>query len=660
MSTIHVGSDSFSGAWHLIETFVRLDTTRDALGGTQYLFVDDEAVAWVEHVPYRADKMPFGLNSVYVHASLDAAPQFTQTMYIDNLVVATRRVGAPGVPPMDVPSWPGATHRVNVPLVSAKSVHVDLSRTEEHLLLLKRCWSSEFYYMFADEICHLAWLYQLQVAHLVAFQLRTTTQSPPPAVAGLGAHAYTKWQTHGVIQVRLPDEKEGFFLGCDDGDGPSYKAELLAYHIDRLMAIDRVPATVARVVSEDEARSNLADKAVIASLKACTDDDVSRVVGSLSGWPHLDMPGVDVVSDFMNGHLYNGGQPQSIELEMSRLAVELLLTGLPRKIQTDSIVDVIEPGKGKKSAHHLFVNPANSMARWDHWSPLKPTMPACNRTASKSVFTCHLRLPPIDKHEKTTSDEFQHNEQVANGALLSYLQTACIFPRNVAMRLFHYGGKDVSLSATLAHVTKGEITGATALKRFKAPVLDLRVADIFSALAACVARLGVRSVIFDEPLSFRIHAPPQIHTDPAGSRFWKNATSGVWMKLAKAGENLPETATNEAPFLLSAAPFAELGCHLREECDGCLASSQCKWCMREMICEEVGGECDSGITVTNLKGCPVDGIKAAAPVAVARAGDLPYQLPQQEETEAPAAAADDYAALFEAFGGGKDEESQSQ
>jgi hypothetical protein len=275
-------------------------------------------------------------------------------------------------------------------------------------------------------------------------------------------------------------------------------------------------------------------------------------------------------------------------------------------------------------------------------------MPACNRTASKSVFTCHLRLPPIDKHEKTTSDEFQHNEQVANGALLSYLQTACIFPRNVAMRLFHYGGKDVSLSATLAHVTKGEITGATALKRFKAPVLDLRVADIFSALAACVARLGVRSVIFDEPLSFRIHAPPQ------------NATSGVWMKLAKAGENLPETATNEAPFLLSAAPFAELGCHLREECDGCLASSQCKWCMREMICEEVGGECDSGITVTNLKGCPVDGIKAAAPVAVARAGDLPYQLPQQEETEAPAAAADDYAALFEAFGGGKDEESQSQ
>lgn len=652
-STIHVGSNSFAGTWHLIETFVRLDSTIDLRGGSHHLFVDNELVASIEHVAYNAKKMSFGLNAVYVHSTLQQAPNRAQTMIIDNLVVSTQRVGAPGVRPNQIPTWPGATITLATPLVNSHIAMVDLSVQQEHMNLLSRCWKSHFYFMFVDEACHLAWLYQLQSTQILVFQQRGAPPPPPPSLAGHGAHAYTKWQTHGLIQVRLPDEKEGFFLGCDDTDGPSYKAELLAYHIDRLLGIDRVPATVARTVTEDEARRGLGDHAVIAQLKACAPDDVMRVVGSLSGWPHEDIESTDVISEQLHDHTYVNGDATPNEVELSRLIIGLLLQGLPRKIQTDSIIDIEEPDKGKKSARHLFVNPSNSMARWDEWAPLKPSVPVCNRTTARgTTFTCRLRLPALDKNELVNSTSFVHNEQVANGALLSYLRTACIFPKTVAMRIYHYAADHVSLADTLSHVTRAELTAATSLKRFKGSVLDKRLYDIFLALGECAARYGHRSTIFDDPVSYRVHAPPKVHVDPAGTRYWKNETTGVWMKLQKAADGLPEHALDEAPFLVAAAPFAELPCHVRDECGACLASPKCKWCMRERICSDNKVECSAGITVTSPNGCPADSL------ALPNDG-LPYELPiEAPETPSPTPESnEDYLALF---GGGGKEKSGSE
>lgn len=626
----------------MIETFVRLDSTVDAHGGSHHLFVDSELVASIEHVAYHAKKMTYGLNAVYLHATMQQAPSRTQVMLVDNLVVSTERVGIPGVRPDEIPTWPGATIQLATPLVNSHVATVDLSQADAHAALLAHCWKSRFYFMFVDETCHLAWLYQLQSAQLVVFQQRGAPPPPPPSLAGHGAHAYTKYQTHGVIQVRLPDEMEGFFLGCDDTDGPSYKAELLAYHIDRLLGIDRVPATVARSVTEDEARRGLGDRGVIAQLKACAPDDVMRVVGSLSGWPHEDIESSDIVSEYIHEHTYQNGDATPNEIEVSRLIIGLLLQGLPRKIQTDSIIDVEEPEKGKKSARHLFVNPSNSMARWDAWAPLKPAVPACNRTSARgTTFTCRLRLPSLDKSEKVNSTSFAHNEQVANGALVSYLRTACIFPKTVAMRLYHYAADHVSLAETLARVTRAELTSATSLKRFHGSVLDKRLYDIFLAMGECVALYGHRSTIFDDPASFRVHAPPKVHIDPAGTRYWKNETTGVWMKLQKAVDGLPEMALDEAPFLVAAAPFADLACHVRDECGACLASPKCKWCLRERICGDAKSECSAGITVTSVNGCPADALPLPNEV-------LPYELPiEAPETPVPPTESNaDYLALF--------------
>ena len=48
---------------------------------------------------------------------------------------------------------------------------------------------------------------------------------------------------------------------------------MIAYHIDRLMAVQRVPATVARSVNEDEAKKALVDKQVLTQLKACSPEN---------------------------------------------------------------------------------------------------------------------------------------------------------------------------------------------------------------------------------------------------------------------------------------------------------------------------------------------------------------------------------------------------
>lgn len=56
----------------------------------------------------------------------------------------------------------------------------------------------------------------------------------------------------GVVQIRFADLQEAYYRTCDDGVEASYRADLLAYHIDRLLALNRVPATAMRVVTDTE------------------------------------------------------------------------------------------------------------------------------------------------------------------------------------------------------------------------------------------------------------------------------------------------------------------------------------------------------------------------------------------------------------------------
>ena len=78
--------------------------------GVHYLYIDNEIVCHADGLRFHAGALDlFGINAAYVHGSATRAPrQREQSMYIDNFVVSTRRVGAPGVRKDDVPAWPGA------------------------------------------------------------------------------------------------------------------------------------------------------------------------------------------------------------------------------------------------------------------------------------------------------------------------------------------------------------------------------------------------------------------------------------------------------------------------------------------------------------------------------------------------------------------------
>jgi hypothetical protein len=101
---------------------------------------------------------------------------------------------------------------------------------------------------------------------------------------------------------------------------------------------------------------------------------------------------------------------------LSRLFISLLINGIPRKIQTDNIVEVFEPNKvvvyslvlfvlftfninssktkGSKSARRMLINPNNAMARWDYWQPIIPKTKPCNRTTvSKQLIELSATKP---------------------------------------------------------------------------------------------------------------------------------------------------------------------------------------------------------------------------------------------------------------------------
>lgn len=89
----------------------------------------------------------------------------------------------------------------------------------------------------------------------------------------------------------------------------------------------------------------------------------------------------------------------------------------------------------------------------------------------------------------------EHQRKELNGILLSFLETACIFPKKIAEQLLHYGSMDPAQAISLTHELREALKNEGVDEPPSLHALGARLRHIFVRLLACVKTYGTDMVL---------------------------------------------------------------------------------------------------------------------------------------------------------------------
>jgi hypothetical protein len=228
--------------------------------------------------------------------------------------------------------------------------------------------------------------------------------------------------------------------------------------------------------------------------------------------------------------------PPQPQLELSRFLIGLLVTNQPEKLHFD-VMDLKIPGKEGK---RLLVQVDNDQASWKSFNPWQrddpratddlPLLRVCNRGefGPAEPFVCRLRW--------TFGEHSLHDYNVAQ--LLSFLESACIWPERVVRSIETFTGPTASLSLSQALERRDHLNEELAYHfvKFSPDILNQIVETLRTSLDACVAEWGRERVIFRESIYDEVDEAPLVHVDHAGRTFVRDSASGVWRLVGEGDE----------------------------------------------------------------------------------------------------------------------------
>lgn len=212
----------------------------------------------------------------------------------------------------------GGHHAASVAVFNASSL-----RAVEQLL--QQCWhSDDAMQMFTDETCHVVHRLFLSRAEVVAVDM--VEEAPR-----LGS------KLNGGFRVRFANGMLGMFKSCSlVSTDESWKSEIIAHAVDRLLGLHRVPAVVGRVLSVDELRRahvapGMDQRHLNDIVRTCNNN--GALVGSVMGWTNFPLA---TVEEFGTRFMAHAQWPlralPHADVEWVRLVLTLVLSGYYKKV----------------------------------------------------------------------------------------------------------------------------------------------------------------------------------------------------------------------------------------------------------------------------------------------------------------------------------------
>jgi hypothetical protein len=361
--------------------------------------------------------------------------------------------------------------------------------------LLERCWAElDFMKLMDDPTCHLAWLTHLKTAPVIAIDY-----AAPLGGEHDGSVRLVLGQPGGgVTNVTM----HAMFKPCSSSRNNPTR-ELIAYHIDRALLLHRAPATVLRRFAWSELLSTRPFGAIgdaLARIKSsCSSHDPDFVTGVLQGWTKFDMKLLDRVDDDFAKEIWLQRTPSTAQIEFSRLMIALFMNGIESDL-FQHVAELDEPEAVSKallaSGHvaerrRLLVGIERGHSSWassTYEAPPAREQP-CQRTHEGASFRCQLHVSEKDSPE------------LLAGRVLTFLRTACLFPKLPAERLQVFASP---WSEKLSHVIEEEMRKLGRDITQKPPpawspkVLDERVEQLAGMIDACVKIYGTVETLFED------------------------------------------------------------------------------------------------------------------------------------------------------------------
>jgi hypothetical protein len=388
---------------------------------------------------------------------------------------------------------------------------------------LETCWEDDFLNMFLDESCHLVWEHSLRSATVTGLEL----------VSPVVHHGHSPVSRVSALKLVFDTGHSAIFKPCIEGPRkPSYKAEIIVHFVDRLLEVHRTPATVLRSFSADELSAAHMGTGVSAKLKElrhhCTGSD-NVFTGSLMGWAKFPLVEARDFHEVISSISFSGTKPSQHQLEYVRLALMLLVFGMPGKLERD-VVQLAEVPAGFVALtpedvnipddRTLFIAIDNDEANWAKAGVPEMHGPVCDRSTNANAFHCNLTDYDARKPARSA------------GVLMSMVCTACIFPERIAEKIQMYSDPHAGMklsSAIRDNIPKSE--SVLSYDGYDYYNLDNLVSELYDCLWACIAKYGRDRVLFAESAYENVRPAPKVHYSGNGHKYVRDDKTGVWRRV---------------------------------------------------------------------------------------------------------------------------------
>jgi hypothetical protein len=397
---------------------------------------------------------------------------------------------------------------------------------------LTECWTKPTgLFVFNDEACHLSWRYM--VAHAEINGVESVEPLSPERADEF------RLDMTGAVRVHLKSGFQALWRSCSFLDAHyNYLNELIAYHVDRLLHVHRVPPVIVRRI-DYRTLSGLVEKDADTSgrlqqMHMHCHHNRHDMTGIMIGWTRYQLKPITTAAldAWFAEAEFDVRKPTQRLMEFSKLAVELIMFDLPERLTHGPVLEMFVPhGSDTFTGNYFYVAVENERASWDvPYEQIAPAAPVCGRAAKSAKFRCAVAWP------EATAAPTRHSRARLRGILTSFLASACIFPRTVAERLLHFGSLNSSAVISLTREVRKSLTEeleASSTDDYTLPSmhsLDARLRHVFQTLVQCVKVFGAANVILSEEIDSVVDQPPRVHVDPTGHRFVYNEQSGRWMR----------------------------------------------------------------------------------------------------------------------------------
>lgn len=393
------------------------------------------------------------------------------------------------------------------------------SRSLDHQIL-KQCWeSSSWLFLYTDPLCTLTWMRVLAHQRIVkADSILAVVSNKERKEEGIDAKSQQNGGMRGFFGDAAGElSMKGYWKPCAEGDlksnRESYKGEVLAFLIDRLLGFYRTPAVVPRTFSERElmALANTAKNATVAArnrhamdtiLDRCGDSSATKAEGAMVGWANKEVK-----------LLLKKKHQEPFFVDFFHLTEERIAE---LKEERFTLTSASSPEKIRFALENVAVNMfaiiTNNYNRFNHnlFIMLRPD----------GAYPDMIEYGPFIYLDNDRSKWRYHPIEEGKIEEVNAFNQFCVFPRSIARRLLllrpgHASssiaekagssgrtGLEKTTFGTLLHDVSSIYDGLYHGELFtleQAAYMDGAVEVLTDAITSCVDKYGEENVLFDEP-----------------------------------------------------------------------------------------------------------------------------------------------------------------